>query len=429
MSTITIDLPYGKDGFLEVEIPQKNLIGIVEPKDVPGVKDEEEAIRHAIRNPIHSKPLSEIAKSGDKVAIVVDDNTRRCPDDKIVPILLDELGDAGVRDEDITIVVALGTHRPLTEDELKARVGEEAFERVKVINHDCYDKTNAVYYGITKRLKTPLWVNKAVAKADVKITTGIVEFHTFAGYSGGRKSIMPGVSSVESILAVHQPYLIDNPNVGIGVLEGNIIHEDMVDAARLVGVDFIVNVVLNSKNEIVKVAAGDVERAHEELINVYDQIYRVEITEPADIVISSPGYPKDINLYQATRAGNNIALVPKPSVKRGGLIIIPAPCQDGVGDELFYKWMKTAKSPEEVIQRGLKGCKELCHKPYILSKILVHAGVIMTNCEVPDKIIREMHMMSASTVEDGLKMALDKMGSDAKILVVKHSISTMPVLK
>ncbi len=429
MTKVKVELPYGKETKIEVELPERNLIGIVEPHDMPKIKNEEQEIRRALLNPIGSKPLSQIVKPGDKIAIVITDNTRRCPEDRILPILLDELETLGVRDEDITCVVGLGAHRAMTEEELRAKVGKEIFERITIINHNCYDKTEAHYCGITERLKTPLWVNKTVVEADVKICTGIVEFHTFAGYSGGRKSILPGVSNFESIVAVHQPNLIDAPNVGPGILTGNPIHEDMVSAARLVGVDLIINVVLNDKDEIVGIAAGDVERVHKHLINLYNQMYKVEIPEPADIIIAPPGYPKDINLYQATRACTNLILVPKPSIKRGGFIIIPARCQDGVGDELFYKFMKCAKHPEEVIQKTRRENDKLCHKPYLLSKFLMHARVVITNCEIPEQIIREMHMIPAATVEDGLKIAFNKLGLNARILVVKHPISTMPVLK
>ena len=429
MTKVKVELPYEKESKIEVELPAKNLIGIVEPHYIPKIKNEEQEIRRTLLNPIGSKPLPEIVKPGDKISIVITDNTRRCPEDKILPILLDELETVGIRDEDITCIVGLGAHRAMTEEELIAKVGKEVFERITIINHNCYDKTEACYCGITERLKTPLWVNKTVVKADVKICTGTVEFHTFAGYSGGRKSILPGVSNFESIVAVHQPSLIDAPNVGPGLLKGNPIHEDMVSAARLVGVDLIINVVLNDKDEIVGIAAGDVERAHECLINLYDQIYKVEISEPADIIIAPPGYPKDINLYQATRACTNLILAPKPSIKRGGFIIIPARCPDEIGDELFYKFMKCAKSPKEVIQKTLREKGKLCHKPYLLSKFLMHARVVITDCEIPEQVIREMHMIPATTVEDGLRIAFSKLGSDAKILVVKHPISTMPILK
>jgi nickel-dependent lactate racemase len=427
MSFKEISLPYGKST-IKVKVPKENLIGVIEPRDLPPVKDPVEAVKKAVSNPISSPRLFEIAKSGDKVAIVVTDITRRCPDNILMPVILSELKKGGVRTEDITAVIALGIHRPMTPEEIRTKIGEEAFRQVKTINHNCLDKSQMVYIGATRRLKIPAWINKIVAEADVVITTGVVEAHIFAGYSGGRKSIIPGVSGEEAIAAVHRPEWLDDPRVGAGIIEGNPVHEDMVELAKLVGVDFIVNVVLNSQDEIVQVAAGDLTAAHEKLIETYDKMYKVEIYEQADIVISSPAYPKDINLYQATRAANNIVLVPNPSVKKGGIIIIPAPCQEGIGDELFYEWMKTARNPSEVLERAKREYKMGVHKPYLLSKILSHAEVIIANSVLPASLLREMHLTPAKTVDEGLEIAFKKLGGNARILVSPHGISTIPIL-
>jgi len=427
MSFKVISLPYGKST-IKVKVPKENLIGVIKPRDLPPVKDPIETVKKAVSHPILSPRLSEIAKLGDKVAIVVTDITRRCPDNIIMPVILSELKRAGVRTKDITAVIALGIHRPMTQEEIMAKIGEEAFRQVKVVNHNCQDKSQMIYIGTTRRLKTPIWVNKIVAEADVIITTGVVEAHTFAGYSGGRKSIVPGVSGEEAIAAVHRPEWLDDPRVGTSIIKGNPVHEDMIEMARLVGVDFIVNVVLNCKDKMVQATAGDLIAAHEKLIATYDKMYKVKIHEQADIVISSPAYPKDINLYQATRAANNIVLVPEPSVKKGGVIIIPAPCQEGVGDELFYEWMKTARTPLEALERTKREYKTGAHKPCLLSKILCHAEVIMANSVLPDRIIREMHLTPAKTVDEALEMAFEKLGRNARILVSPHGISTIPIM-
>jgi nickel-dependent lactate racemase len=422
----TVHLPHGK-GELKVRIPKRNLIGVIEPHDLPGVSSPLKEVQRAVLNPIRSPRLESLAKRGDKVAIVITDVTRRCPDHVIVPILIQELNKAGVRREDITVVTALGIHRPMTAEEIKAKMGE-AYGLVKAVNHNCHDENNLIYVDTTRRLKTPVWVNKAVAEADVVVTTGVVEAHTFAGYSGGRKSIMPGVSGEEAIAATHRPELIDNPNASAGVIEGNPVHEDMVEIARLVGVSFIVNVVLNSRNEIVQATAGDLVAAHEELISTYDQMYKVKINEIADIVISTPVYPKDINLYQATRAGNNFVLVSEPLIKRGGIIIIPALCRDGVGDQLFYEWMKGAESPSEVLERAKREYQIGAHKPYILSKILERAEVVIANSALPDRVVREMHMTPSDDTESALRTAFERLGSDARVLISTHGISTVPTL-
>jgi nickel-dependent lactate racemase len=427
MSFKVISLPYGKST-LKVKVPKENLIGVIKPRDLPPVKDSVETVKEAVSHPISSPRLSEIAKPSDKVAIVVTDITRRCPDNIIMPVILSELKKAGVRAQDITAVIALGIHRPMTQEEIRAKIGEEAFRQVKAVNHNCLGKSQMVYIGTTQRLKIPIWINQIVAEADVVITTGVVEAHIFAGYSGGRKSIVPGISGEEAIAAIHRPEWLDDPRVGTGIIKGNPVHKDMVELAKLVGVDFIVNVVLNSEDKIVQVAAGDLIAAHEKLIATYDKMYKVKIREQADIVISSPAYPKDINLYQATRAANNIALVPNPSVKKGGVIIIPAPCQEGVGDELFYEWMKTARNPLEVLERAKREYKIGVHKPYLLSKILSHAEVIIANSVLPESLIREMHLTPAKTVDEALEMAFKKLGRNARILVSPHGTSTIPIM-
>lgn len=425
MVSITVRLPYGKGEF-KVSIPKRNLLGILKPNDLFGVKVEEE-IQRAIHNPVRSKRLCDIAKKGDKVAIVATDNTRRCPDGKIIPFILRELALASVPEHDISIVVALGMHRMLQKDELINKFGKNVCTRIRVLNHDAQDKKSLCYVGQTSRLKTPVWVNRTVAEADVKITTGVVEFHTFAGYSGGRKSISPGVAGKETIIATHGARAIDQPNVGVGMVENNPIHDDMVEAAKLVGVDFIVNVVLNSKDEIVRVAAGDLVHAHEELIETHDQMYKVKATEPADIAIAVPAAPKNINLYQATRAATNLVLTSKPMIQRGGTVIIPAICQDGVGSEIFYRWMKTAKDACEVIERTYEETKEVVVKPFLLAKILRHVDITITNSMVPNQLVTNMHMTARKNVQEGLELALQKLGPDAKIAVLLHAVSTLPV--
>ncbi|NIM45076.1 MAG: nickel-dependent lactate racemase [Nitrososphaeria archaeon] len=427
MSHVSIELPYGKS-FLEVKIPTRNFAGELECHDIPGVRDELGEIQRAVENPIEKKRLCEIASSGDTVSIVVTDITRRSPDHKILPSILKELKSVGVHDEKITIVTALGIHRPMTEEEIKLKIGSEAFKHIRTVNHNCHDKRQLMYLGETGNLKTPVWVNKTVAEADIKVTTGIVEIHTIAGYSGGGKSIMPGVSGEEAIMATHKPEWIDNPKAALGLIEGNPIHEDIVELARMAGVDFIVNTVLNSRDELVCAAAGDVEEAQLNLIETYDRMYKVPLDEPADIVVSAAGYPKDLNLYQASRAANNFVLVPKPTVKEGGIIIIPAPCQDGVGDQLFYEWMRDAEKPQDVLERAYREYKIGVHKPYIMSKILAHADVILAGSQIPDETVKEMLMIPARNVEEALEWALKKLGSDSRVLVAPHGFFTLPTL-
>lgn len=428
MEYVIANVPYGKL-MMQIKIPKKNLVGVVESREKRVSKDEINEIQSVMENPLGTSRMSEMVGPGEKVAIVITDITRRCPEHKLVPAIINELLSAKVRNKDITIIIALGTHRSMTEKEIETKIGRKIAKLVKVVNHNCFNKKNLIYLGTTTRTKTPLWINKSVVDSNFIITTGIVEAHVMAGYSGGGKSIMPGVAGEETILGTHNPKWIDHPNVGLGLINKNPIYGDIIEAAKTVGVDFIVNVVLNTKEEIVHVVAGDVEKAHKELIQTYDEMYKIPIDEAVDIIITSPGYPKDINLYQATRVANNLVTVPTPSIKKDGVIIIPAECKDGVGNQLFYEWMKAAKQPMDILQR-VKSEKRLgFHKPYLLAKILSHSNVVIANSKMSKKVLKEMHLTPASSVENALSDAIKKLGPESKVLVVPHGFSTIPILQ
>jgi nickel-dependent lactate racemase len=421
-----VKLPYGFEK-IEVEIPEENLIGIVEPKEVPSLSDVELKIKEALKSPIDSPRLSSLVKAGYTVTIIATDISRPCPDHIILPPILEELNRAGVHDDHIKIVIATGMHRSMTEEELKDKVGEEVYEKVEVINHVCTDEENLKFVGYTPNLKIPLTVNKEVLDADFVISTGMVDPHIFAGYTGGGKSVMPGVSALETIEEMHMPYRLDLPNVGICICDNNPIRMDMDEAGRMSGLKFIVNVALNLKYDIASISAGDVVAAHRKLVKFVDSIVKVKIPIEPDIVISAPGYPKDRDLYQATRAANNFVCGPKPVVRRGGVIIIPAPCQDGVGSETFYNWMKEAKTLDDILERGRRERSVGAHRPYIMAKILKHADVIIVGSKIPDKV-EEMKMIAAENMNEALKIAFLKLGEKAKILVTTHGLTVVPIL-
>ncbi len=426
MSSIRVRVPFGKES-IEVEIPRRNFAGVIKPRDLPAVPDGREAIKQALARPAGCRRLSKIARRGDKVAIVATDLTRRCPEHIIVPAILSELREAGVRREDITVVIALGMHRPMTKAEIARRFGRDVAELVEVVNHS-QQPESLVYMGKSSCLKAPLHLNRAVVEADVKVTTGVVEAHVIAGYSGGGKSILPGVSGLETIAATHRPELLDHPSVKLCETGSNPVYRDIAEAAQKTGVDFTVNVVLNSQDDVVDVAAGSFMEVHRKLIETYSRIYVASIREPADIVISAPGYPKDINLYQATRAANNFILTSRPAVRRGGVIIIPAKCQDGVGSKTFYEQMRN-RSPQEVLDDLRKSQALGAHKPYIMAKILAHAHVIIAGSEIPESTLREMNMIPARDLQEALEKALQIVGGDARVYVAPHGFSTVPTVE
>jgi nickel-dependent lactate racemase len=421
-----VKLPYGSEK-IEVEIPDENLIGVIEPKDIPSLPNVELKIKEALRSPTDSPRLSSLVKPDYTVTIIATDISRPCPDHIILPLILLELNKAGLRDDHIKIVIATGMHRPMTEEELKDKVGKEIHERVEVINHVCTDEESLRFVGYTPNLKIPLKINKEVVDADFVISTGMVDPHIFAGYTGGGKSVMPGVSGLKTIEEMHMPYRLDFPNVGICICDNNPIRMDMDEAGKMAGLKFIVNVALNLKYEIASVSAGNIVTAHRKLVKFVDHIVKVQVPKEPDIVISAPGYPKDRDLYQATRAANNFVCGPKPVIKRGGVIIIPALCQDGVGSETFYNWMKEAKTLNDILERGRKEPTIGAHRPYIMAKILKHADVIIVDSKISDKV-EEMKMIAAKDMDEALKIALGKVGEKAKILVTTHGLIVVPVL-
>jgi len=422
-----VKLPYGREE-IEVEIPDKNFMGTIEPRNIAGLPDVHSKIKEALRSPIGVPPLSSLVKPDFKVTIISTDISRPCPERVILPPVIEELKSACVREDNIRVLIATGMHRPMTEEELREKLGEEICEKFEVINHVCTDEKSLRFISTTPNLKIPLWVNKIAVEADFTISTANVDPHIFAGFSGGGKSIMPGVSGIRTIEEMHRPERLDLPHVGVGSVEENPVRLDIDAAGMMAGLKFIVNVTLNLNYEIAAVCAGDPVKAHRELVKSAREVFTVPVSAEPDIVISAPGYPKDRDLYQATRAANNFVCGPKPVIKKGGVIIIPAPCQDGVGSETFYKWMKEAKTLDEIFERGKREISVGAHRPYIMAKILKHADVIIVGSKIP-KEVQEMKMLHAETMEEALDTAMKKVGRNAKILVTTHGFSIVPILK
>ncbi len=418
---VDVWLPYGKSDVC-VRIPARNLIGAIEPKEVAGAEDVEAEIERALTDPIGSKRLSEIVQMEHKVAIVVDDFTRSTPSHAMLPLVLAELNSAGVKDENVTIIFGCGTHRTVKPEEAERLVGEEVINRVKTISHDC-EAEDLVYVGKTKR-GNKVRVNRFFAEADVKVLVGDVGFHYYAGYGGGRKSVIPAVSCKETIS--HNHAMLLDANAHTGILEGNPVHEDMTEAARLTKVDFILNVVTNSKGEIVKAFAGDLEQAFLEATKLVDDLYRISVDRRADIVVVSPGgYPADINLYQAYKALDNALEV----TKRGGTIIMVAECPEGHGNQVFYNWMTRLEDLRKV-EREVKRRFELGgHKAYYLLKALKSHQIILVS-SLPDYYANGVFKLkTARAVNDAIREALKTAGSQAKVWVMPQGNSTLPSVK
>lgn len=419
---VDVWLPYGKTEVC-VRVPTRNFLGSIEPKEKAGVPDAVLEIKRALNEPIGSKRLDEIVKPEDKVAIVVDDATRPAPSHLMVPPLLEELNNAGVKDENITIIFACGTHKAVTREEAVKLLGEAVLNRVKTVSHDC-KASNLVYVGETRKHGTKVYLNHVFAEADVKILTGDIGFHYYAGYGGGRKSVLPGVSGEETIK--HNHAMLLHPNAKTGVLDGNPVHEDMVEAARLAKVDFILNVVINSEKEVVKAFAGDVEQAFHEGVKLVDEMYRIPVDRKADIVVVSPGgYPADVNLFQAYKGVDNALEI----VKRGGVIILVAECPEGHGNQVFYDWMVKFKDLKAV-QREIKRNFVLGgHKAYYLMKALRKAQIFLVSA-MPDYYATNIFKLkTARAVNDALNEAFSIVGKNAKVWVMPYGNFTLPEFK
>jgi nickel-dependent lactate racemase len=420
--TLLVDawIPYGKTEIC-ARVPTRNYLGTIDPKEKPGVKDVAAEFQRALDAPIGTTRLSELAKPGQKVVIVVNDHTRSTPSYIIVPPVLDELNKAGVQDSDITVIFGCGTHRAPKPEEMKALVGEEVLKRVKTVSHDCRAQ-DLVYVGRTKAM-TKVYLNKAFVEADLRVLTGDIELHYYAGYGGGRKSVLPAVSGEETIQHNHSMML--HPKARTGVLEGNPIHEDMIEAARFAKVDFIVNIVTNSRGELVRAFAGDLEQAFYEGVKLVDEMYKVPIERRADIVVVSPGgHPHDIDLYQSYK-GVDDAL---EAVKRGGVIIWAAECPEGHGNEVFHDWMTKFKEPKDMESEIKRHFKLGGHKAYYLARAEQKAQIILTSTLPDYYAVGTFRLKTARALNDALRDAFDIAGKDAKVWVMPHGNNTLPIV-
>ena len=402
----------------EVEIEDSLIMGILEPNEIQLEMTGEEEVKRSLKNPIGTGRLSQIVKKGEKVVIVTSDITRPLPSYKVIPSILDELYEVGVSPEDITVVFALGSHRPHTQEEIIQLVGERVYKEVKCIDSDAND---SVSMGITKG-GTPVDVFRVVAEADRRICIGNIEYHYFAGYSGGAKAIMPGVSTPAAIQVNHRNMVLDDAKVGR--LIGNPVRDDLNEAIQYCPIDFIVNVVLNEKKEIIFSVAGDYIKAHRVGCEFLDKIYKKQLQEKADIVIvSQGGAPKDINLYQTQKALANA----EHAVKDGGIIILVGSCKEGFGSKIFEEWMTEADSPDDIIARIREKFVLGGHKAAAIALVQKKAKIFMVS-EMDADIVKSIFMEPYTSVQEAYNDAIKELGQDVKVLVMPYGGSTLPVV-
>ena len=403
-------------GTQKLTVPDEYVMDVLHANSVETGLTGQEEVRRALAAPIGTPRLREIVKPGEKIAVITSDITRPMPTYKVMPAILEELSAAGVRDEDVTLVFALGSHRPMTEDERRKLAGPEIFERIRCINGDPSD---CVRMGITSR-GTPVDIVRTVAEADRRICLGNVEYHYFAGYSGGAKAIMPGVSTREAIQANHR--MMTEETACVGNLDTNPLRQDLEEGAAICGVDFILNVVLDEHKEIIMAAAGDLKKAHRAGCAFLDTLYRKPIPRRADIVIASQGgAPKDLNLYQTQKALDNA----KHAVRDGGIIILAGSCREGLGETTFEEWLTGAKTPEELTERIRREFRLGGHKAAAIAMVLEHAEIFLVS-EMDPAFVRSLFMTPFASVQEAYEAAAEKLGKDASVLVMPYGGSTLP---
>jgi len=420
MMDTEIEFPYGSS-LLKARIPTSNLTCILDTRDVNGLENEREAITNCLRSPIGCPALRDCINKNDKVVVIATDNTRPCPDDRLLPPILAEL-EAKIPRENITIIVALGLHPPLDKQELVKKLGRGIVENYNVINHDVNQTVNI---GTTSR-GTPVDINTRVVEADFRLSTGFIEPHFFAGFSGGRKSIAPGVFSIRSAYHNHSYAMIEHSCVKAGILKGNPIHEDLVEQAKMAKLNFIVNVLLNKKREITHVVAGEPVKAHESGCQVELDIAGVKVAHKVDITITTnSGAPLDLDLYQSCKGIDTAAQI----TRDGGIIIIAAACVTGVGPEAFQELHASVRSPKEVLQKikreepiGVQWENQILARTQLKNDIYLVSGL-------EDSVVKDMMMTPIRSIEEGLAKAFKVLGNDAEIAVIPEGPLVLPLLE
>lgn len=403
-------------GVQTAEVPEQNLLAVLHANEVPRGLTGEAEVRRALAEPIGSPRLGELVKPGEKIAIVTSDLTRPMPTYKVMPALLDELYAAGVRAEDIALVFALGSHRKQTEEERKKLAGERAWNEIACVDSDPDD---CVHMGTTAA-GTPVDITRAVAEADRRVCLGNIEYHYFAGYSGGVKAIMPGVSTRAAIQANHSKMVL--PEARAGALEDNPLRRDIEEAGAICGVDFILNVVLSEHKEILRAVAGHPVQAHRAGCAFLDTLYLKELPRAADIVlVSQGGAPKDLNLYQTQKALDNA----RHAVRPGGVIILIGSCREGLGERVFEEWMTTSPSPAAMIERIGRDFQLGGHKAAAIAMTLEKAQVWLVSELEPD-FVRSIFLTPQPSVQAALDAAFAQLGSDATVLAMPYGGSTLP---
>lgn len=417
-----IKLAYGKHG-LPLTLPDDANVTLLEPGFIPGLPDPAGALREALRAPLSGAPLRERVRASDTVALVFSDVTRPTPNHLLIPVILDEL--AHVPADQIVLINALGTHRPNTDEELRGMLGDALVDRCRIEQSNAFDASTQVHLGTTS-FGHELWVNRVYMDADVKILTGFIEPHFFAGFSGGGKAVMPGIAGQATVLGNHDAGMIGSSNATWGVTWGNPIWEEARECALRTGPSLLLNVTLNRDKQITGVFAGDLDAAQQAGIDFVRRTAMVPITQPFDIVITTnSGYPLDLNLYQAVKGMSAAA----GAVRQGGTIIIAADCWDGIPDHgLYGQLLREASSPAQLLDNILswETPRQDQWQAQIQAKVQQKARVYVYSDHLSDEQIRGALLDPCRDIPATVEALRDVYGRAARIAVMPEGPQTVP---
>ncbi|MDH3252989.1 MAG: nickel-dependent lactate racemase, partial [Ignavibacteria bacterium] len=416
-----VSLAYGKKG-LEVEVPEQNLVAVLSMDGAQPLRNPEEELRRSLEQPIGSRRLADLAAEAKSACVVICDITRPVPNTLILPPVLETLERSGIDREAISILVATGLHRPSTVDELNTMIGEDLRSRYRVVNHRARAREEQRYFGNTVN-NTPVYIDEVYCSADLKITTGYIEPHLMAGFSGGRKLVAPGCAGEDTIKALHSPLFLENPRCAEGSIEGNPLHEELLTISGMAGHDFIVNVSLDAAGRTTGVFAGEFAEAHAAGVRHVRQAVKATVEQPVDIVVTtSAGFPLDLTYYQAVK-GITAAL---PIVKEGGMLICAAECAEGLGSAEFARMATTFSTADEFLDTILS-------QPVVIdqwqleecAKAVRHAEVVLVSGGLTKEQRDRLFIRTEPSVEDAIRRGLQRHGSQASIAVIPKGPYTL----
>ncbi|HEX7568236.1 MAG TPA: nickel-dependent lactate racemase [Anaerolineaceae bacterium] len=417
----TISLPYGKQ-HISFHVPDENLVGVLWPSQIAACTNPNQEIVRALNHPLGTQQVEQIVSAGEKVLILIDDYTRGTPVPLILPHLLERLKSCQVRDEDITLLVSTGTHRPCTESELREKLGAELFGRFRTEQHDCTDQSSQVFLGLTSR-GTPVWVNRLLVENDRIFGIGHIDPSDYAGYAGGWKLIVPGVAALETIDCNHTLATLSFRNYGSVDLP---CRQDINEAGAMVRVDQFINVVLCQDGQIGRVFAGGPAEIHSAGVALAKQVYEVDCPGPVDIAVVS-AYPYDMDYYQAIRAIEYADVIVRP----GGSILVVAPCPDGIGSETFYRLLAAPnQQPDDFLRNIARRNGKVTYNVlgYFMTLIRAEKQLFGYMPGITGPELEAIGIHPVTPLQSGVDAILQAHGPKARLAVLPVGSATIPRL-